>query len=178
MGEIFAKPALGADQYEWQVTGAIITDNGGTSYINGSSIFVDPHDNLNSFTVKVRGINSCGTSEWYTKTIPMDCSGGPTPLSTSPEVDNDASENIVAYPNPAKEQITVIVREDFEYSKSRPKEIHAIRVLDQNSIERQYYTFKQNRTVQTIDISYLTSGLNFLLIYTDIGVITKKILVR
>ncbi|MFN4764661.1 hypothetical protein ACKGJN_16140, partial [Gillisia sp. Q332] len=59
-----------------------------------------------------------------------------------------------------------------------PTGIHAIRVLDQNSIERQYYTFKQNWTVQTIDIPYLTSGLNFLLIYTDIGVITKKILVR
>ena len=178
MGEIFAKPALGAEQYEWEVSGAVITDNGGTSYINGSSIFVDPHDNLSSFTVKVRSINSCGTSDWYTKTIPMDCSGGPTPLSTSPEVNNDASETIVAYPNPANDQITVIVREDFENSESRPTEIHAIRVLDQNSMERQYFTFKQNRTVQTIDISYLTPGLNFLLIYTDTGVITKKILVR
>ncbi len=178
MGEIFAKPALGADQYEWQVTGAVITDNGGTSYINGSSIFVDPHDNLNSFTVKVRSINSCGTSDWYTKSIPMDCSGGPTPLSTAPEVDNDASEAIVAYPNPAKDQITVIVRGDFGYSGSRPTGFNAIRVLDQNSIERQYYTFKQNRTVQTIDISYLKAGLNFLLIYTDTGVVTKKILVR
>lgn len=179
MGEIFAKPALSAEQYEWQVSGAVITDNGGTSYINGSSIFVDPHDNLSSFTVKVRSINSCGTSDWYTKSIPMDCSGGPTPLSTAPEVDIDASETIVAYPNPANDQITVIiVREDFENIESRPTEIHAIRVLDQNSIERQYYKFKQNRTVQTIDISYLTPGLNFLLIYTDTGVVTKKILVR
>lgn len=178
MGEIFAKPALGAEQYEWQVSGAVITDNGGTSYINGSSIFVDPHDNLSSFTVKVRSINSCGTSDWFTKSISMDCSGGPTPLSTTPELDNDASETIVAYPNPAKEQITVKVRRDLKYSESQPTEIHAIRVLDQNSMERQYFTFKQNRTVQTIDISYLTPGLNFLLIYTDTGVVTKKILVR
>ncbi len=180
MGEIFVKTALGAEQYEWQVFGAkIVAPGTGTTYIGEEgSIFVDPDDGNYEFTVKVRGINACGYSNWYTKTIPMDCSGGPTPLSISPEVDNDASETIVAYPNPANDQITVIVRGDYEYTGTRPTGIHAIRVLDQNSIERQYYTFKQNRTVQTIDISYLTSGLNFLLIYTDIGVITKKILVR
>ncbi len=108
----------------------------------------------------------------------MDCSGGPTPLSTTPVIDNDAPETIVAYPNPAKSQITVIVKEDPKVSEGRPTGFYAIRVLDQNSVERQYYTFKQNRTAQTIDISYLTPGLNFLLIYTDTGVITKKILVR
>lgn len=179
MGEIFARPVLGANQYEWQVTGAVIVDNnGGTTYIGGNSVFVDPIDTNTAFTVKVRAISNCGTSAWYTKTIPMDCSGGPTPLSTTPELDNDASEAVEAYPNPAKDQITVIVREDFKNSGRRPTEINAIRVLDQNSIERQYYTFKQNRTVQTIDISYLTPGLNFLLIYTNTGVVTKKILVK
>ncbi|MFN4764658.1 T9SS type A sorting domain-containing protein [Gillisia sp. Q332] len=180
MGEIIAKPALGAEQYEWQVFNAIIVNPySGTSYTGEEgSIFVDPSDNVNSFTIKIRALNSCGTSDWYTKTIPMDCSGGPTPLSTAPEVENDATETIVAYPNPANDQITVIVRGDYEYTGTRPTGIHAIRVLDQNSIERQYYTFKQNKTVQTIDISYLSPGLNFLLIYTDIGIVTKKILVR
>ncbi|MFN4764699.1 hypothetical protein ACKGJN_16345, partial [Gillisia sp. Q332] len=142
MGEIFVKTALGAEQYEWQVYGAqIVAPGTGTTYIGEEgSIFVDPDDGNYEFTVKVRAINACGYSNWYTKTIPMDCSGGPTPLSTSPEEDNDASETIVAYPNPAKDQITVIVKGNYEFTGTLPTGIHAIRVLDQNSIERQYYT--------------------------------------
>lgn len=177
MGEIFAYPAWGADQYEWQVTGAIIVDNGGTSYIGDSSIFVDPIDTNTSFTVKVRGINTCGVSGWYTKTIPMDCSGGPTPLGTDPQA-NRVDDSVLLYPNPTKGTMNVKLKDLVDNDSNLPTVIYAIKVMDPYYNERKLYEFKTGLKEQTLNVSYLNVGLHYIIVYTDNGTFVKKLLIH
>ncbi|WP_445735412.1 T9SS type A sorting domain-containing protein [Mariniflexile sp.] len=94
----------GADQFEWLIVGGtiVIPNVNSNIYTGGGTIFVDPIDGPYGFTVKVRAKNSCGDSEWYTKYIPTDCSGG-TPLRSTMFPDND----LILYPNPASQTIFV-----------------------------------------------------------------------
>lgn len=156
VGEIFVKSVASAEQYEWQVYGAnIVAPASGTTYIGEeSSIFVDPNDGNNDFTVQIRAINACGYSNWYSKTIPINCDGGPTPLSTTPV--ERQKFNITIFPNPASE----ILRIDTG-SAGRTSQVNVNKAVPQYK----FYDFNGNLILQgslldntDIDVSKLDNG--------------------
>ena len=112
MGEINVAVSGNAQLFEWQVSGGeIVIPNSGTTYIGGGTIFVDPSDTNFGFTVKVRAINSCGHSSWYSEYIPTSCDpddgGGVTPLFSDIETKINNKE-IKAYPNPVKNELIIL----------------------------------------------------------------------
>ncbi len=121
-------------------------------------------------------MNNCGVSPWYIKTIPIDCSGGPTQLRTTPDT-NEESIEVLIYPNPAKGKINVKISGEINYGTGLLPVIHAIQIRDQYNTLRNY-EFKKQSSSQEFDVSYLKPGLYYLVIGTAHGNYTKKLLVN
>ena len=170
MGEINVAVSGNAQLFEWQVSGGeIVIPNSGTSYIGGGTIFVDPSDTNFGFTVKVRAINSCGYSSWYTEYIPTSCDpddgGGVTPLSIDPETEI-YNTTIEVYPNPVDTELTILsgnnILSKIELYNSKGK-----LVLKKSN--------PQN--IEVINVSKIPNGIYSLLLLGETKTV-KKIIVQ
>ncbi|WP_445957542.1 T9SS type A sorting domain-containing protein [Yeosuana sp.] len=170
MGEINVSVNGNAELFEWQVSGGeIVIPNSGTSYIGGGTIFVDPSDTNFGFTVKVRAINSCGYSSWYTEYIPTSCDpddgGGVTPLSIDPETEI-YNTTIEVYPNPVDTELTILsgnnILSKIELYNSKGK-----LVLKKSN--------PQN--IEVINVSKIPNGIYSLLLLGETKTV-KKIIVQ
>lgn len=170
MGEINVEYNGGAELFEWQVSGGeIVIPNSGTSYIGGGTIFVDPSDNAHDLRVKVRAINSCGYSSWFTKYIPISCDpdggGGVTPLSIDPETDIN-NTTIEVYPNPVDTELTILSGNNI-LSKIQLYNSKGKLVLKK--------TNPQN--IEVINVSKIPNGIYSLLLLGETKTV-KKIIVQ
>lgn len=177
-GEINVDSGGGADQYEWIISGGtiVIPNVNSNSYTGQSVIFVDPIDGPYGFTVKVRAINSCGYSAWYTKHIPTDCStgggdggGGITPLSNSFVLD----DKTVLFPNPESEMVYVNLNQLTGNQKEF--DFH-IKLFDFNG--SLVFEKQTNRILEQINISTLRSGIYVLHLSNGERNITEKLMIQ
>lgn len=77
--------SFGASNYHWSIGGGAIIDGQGTDEI----LLRTSSTCLNDLTIRLNTSNTCGSSTQVQKTIPYDCSGGPSPLSLSPNPTNN-----------------------------------------------------------------------------------------
>ncbi|MCH7524034.1 MAG: T9SS type A sorting domain-containing protein, partial [Bacteroidetes bacterium] len=78
----------------------------------------------------------------------------------------------------AKNKVTVNLTRLTEYKGEPPTVIYSIKILDLNLIERRFYEFKKPKNQQDINVAFLSTGLYTLIVYTDTGTFTKKLLVK
>ncbi|MEC3905968.1 S8 family serine peptidase [Tamlana sp. 2201CG12-4] len=177
MGEINVDSGGGANQYEWIISGGtiVIPSVNSSSYTGQGVIFVDPIDGPYGFTVKVRAKNICGSTSWYTKHIPTNCSsgggggGGATPLVNSIVLD----DNIVIFPNPSSSYVFVNLNSLTNDNKEFDFQI---RLLDVNG--RVVFEDKTNRIFEQIDTSVFKNGFYVLTLSNGKEVVTKKLIIK
>ena len=134
----------------------------------------------NAGYVQVMGQNDCGTGGAKLLYVQHQSSGGGGPGGgaiprTGPT--NNVKE-VSLYPNPAKNKVTVSLTHLTEYKREPPTVIYSIKILDLNLIERRFYEFKKPKNKETINVAFLPTGLYTLIVYTDTGTFTKKLLVK
>lgn len=176
-GEINVDSGGGADQYEWIISGGtiVIPNVNSNSYTGESVIFVDPIDGPYGFTVKVRAINSCGYSAWYTKHIPTRCStgggggGGVTPLNGSLVLD----DKTVFFPNPANETVFVNLNQLTENEKEFDFQIKLFDFNGSLVLEKQ-----TNRIFEQINVNSLRSGIYILHLSNGERNVTEKLVIQ
>jgi subtilisin family serine protease len=126
--------------------------------------------------VQVMGVNACGTGGAKLLYVSHD-SGGGGAIAGIDEPTDDTKE-VVIYPNPASNRVNVRLSKLTEYEGEPPTKILSIKVLDQNSRERKSYNYNGHITEVEINVAFLSRGLNFLIIITDQGSFTKKLLIE
>jgi hypothetical protein len=129
----------------------------------------------NSGYVQVMGRNACGTGGARMVYVTHSTSGGGGIASVPTE---DSSKEVTVYPNPASLRVNVRLTKLTEYDGEPPTKITAIEVLDHNSQVRKVYRFQNSTREEEINIAFLSRGLNFLIVHTDQGSFTVKLLVE
>lgn len=126
--------------------------------------------------VQVMGKNACGTGGAKLLYVQHATSGGGG--GGIPRIDpNDDVVEVTIYPNPTQGKVTVALTNLEDYSGEPPTLIYGIQVLDQNFYERKFYNFNDQSRSQELNVSYLNTGLNYIIVYTDTGTFTKKLIV-
>jgi hypothetical protein len=130
----------------------------------------------NAGYVQVMGQNDCGTGGAKLLYVQHQSSGGGGAIPRANP--NDDVKEISLYPNPAKNKVTVRLTRLTKYIGEPPTVIYSIKILDLNLIERRFYKFKKPKNQETINLAFLSTGLYTLIIYTDNGTFTKKLLIK
>lgn len=129
----------------------------------------------NNGYVQVMGRNACGTGGARLLYVTNGSGGGGGIASIGEE---DSSKEITVYPNPASLRVNVKLTKLVEYDGEPPTKITAIEVLDHNSQVRKVYRSQNSTRKEEINIAFLSRGLNFLIVHTDQGSFTVKLLVQ
>ncbi|MCF6295448.1 MAG: T9SS type A sorting domain-containing protein [Flavobacteriaceae bacterium] len=137
----------------------------------------------NAGYVQVMGQNDCGSGGAKLLYVQHQNSGGGGPGGpgggaiprTGP---TDDVKEVSLYPNPAKDKVTVSLTNLTEHIGNPPTVIYRIKILDLNLIEKRFYKFKKLKNQETINVAFLPTGLYTLIIYTDNGTFTKKLLIK
>lgn len=155
--------SAGATYYTWTIGGGTLLWGQGTNNIALQTSSRCLYD----LTVRVTSNNSCGNSAQVTKTIPYDCSGGPNPMSISP--------------NPASETITVKLNlDDKEASKIEStvkieSQEFTVRLL--NQYQMPVYQDKLKTNIFTINVSSYPIGIYYLQVIKGNNIYTEKLMV-
>ncbi len=126
--------------------------------------------------VQVMGRNACGTGGAKLLYVTHGSGGGGSIASIDEPMDN--VKEVTISPNPASNKVSVRLSKLTEYEGEPPSRILGIKVLDQNSRERKFYRYNEPITEVEINVAFLTRGLNFLIILTNQGSFTKKLLIE
>ncbi len=133
----------------------------------------------NAGYVQVMGQNDCGTGGAKLLYVQHQSSGGGGPGGGIPRTGpTDNVKEVSLYPNPAKNKVTVSLTKLTEHIGNPPTVIYRIKILDLNLIEKRFYKLKKLKNQETINVAFLPTGLYTLIIYTDSGTFTKKLLMK
>ena len=151
----------GAESYNWTVAGATIISGQGTSDIwiqTASGVPVCPVD----LTIQLTTSNSCGNSQTYMKSFPFDCSGGPNPLSVSP--------------NPVSQTLNVEVNDTTSAAISQTAN-GAFIVQLFNPYNKLVYKRRETEKHFSINVSGYRLGVYYLRVIKGNHVYSKKIII-
>ncbi|TXE18085.1 T9SS type A sorting domain-containing protein [Psychroserpens burtonensis] len=167
-------PTGGATSYKWYLPG-----NFGVSPSNTNNptkwwitqgqteeivyTLVGPDDGL----VVVKGENRCGRGDYknLAVTVNNDGSGGGVLILTK----GMNQEEVRVFPNPSKNNVTVTLNDDSN-------KISEIVIFDfkMNEVKREAYNNLKNKS--KIEISRFSSGMYTIMIYTEKGIFTEKLI--
>ena len=151
----------GAESYNWTVAGATIISGQGTSDIwiqTASGVPVCPVD----LTIQLTTSNSCGNSQTFMKSFPFDCSGGPNPLSVSP--------------NPASQTLTVELTDTTSTATSQTvNESFTVQLF--NAYNKPVYRTRETLRRFTINVSGYRPGMYYLRVTKGNNVYVNKVII-
>lgn len=128
----------------------------------------------NAGYVQAMGTNDCGKGGAKLLYVQHGSGGG----GGIPRIgQTDDVEEVILYPNPAKNKVTVSLTQLTEYEGEPPTVIYGIKIMDLKLVERRYYQFKKFKNQEEINVAFLPTGLYSLIVYTDTATFTKKLLV-
>lgn len=129
--------------------------------------------------IQLRGLNSCGYGG--ARILWVDHSGilgGPGGGGQQQSITSD--DGILVYPNPAKTSTNIKLTAEGSTitNGSAPTQILGIRILDSQMTERIVRFYKKAVTKAEISVSKLQLGVYTIVVLTDVGTFTKKLMVE
>tara|TARA_R110002073_G_scaffold161723_3_gene317376 strand:+ start:24836 stop:28015 length:3180 start_codon:yes stop_codon:yes gene_type:complete len=183
-----AGPSIGATSYAWYLPYPYTTVSTFDYFGQNWQLQAPGNTNIaraftgyakNAGYVQVMGENACGKGGarlLYVQHASTGGGGGGGIASVDP---TDNVKEVILYPNPAKNKVTVSINLLDEYEGGFPPTlIYGIKILDLNSIERRFYEFKEFKNTDEINVAFLSTGLYTLIVYTDTDTFIKKLLIK
>jgi hypothetical protein len=164
---------IGADDYEWTVTGGHIVTAGGnvaSTVTTATSITFEP-TNTGNFSISVTPRNTCGSGTPFSKAQNCFAGGGGTAKSAT--TTRPAAAAVICTPNPAK---NVVAINTASMRVADPKASVYLRVLDLNGrvlIER-----ATNSLVEEISLQKLSAGLYMVQLSNEEETVMEKLIVQ
>lgn len=112
---VWASSDPGDETYIWQVIGGtIVSQNGAELIVNADC------PSRRGLTLRVKATNDCGESDYISRNVAVDCSGGINPLSISP--------------NPADTYATLTIDVKQKNSGKKQEEVYIIKIYNNTNL--------------------------------------------
>ncbi|MBO0329560.1 T9SS type A sorting domain-containing protein [[Muricauda] lutisoli] len=195
----YGGPAEGADSYEWWLPHPFdVVDQfdyfGDNWQIRNTNTYYDVANVFTGYAknegyVQLMGVNECGKGParkiFVHHVEDGEMGEGGIPFQQDPDLDlginsNAKNDGIVLYPNTASEVVNITLESAFVPEGATPSKILDVTLYQQlQQIPKKRLNFPSPGVTSTIlDVSDMRDGYYLVVIHTDVGPITKILLVK
>ncbi len=152
-------PSVGANSYTWSIAPSSSVQ--APSYTSLNFTATIRHSSINMYTVTLKAQNGSGfTTTTHTVSVDLECVG---------IEENNSAQNMMMYPNPANDAVTVKMSGSDNYSLKLVNVLGAV-VYSEN--------VAKGTDVKTIDVSSMPKGVYFLTLESGAGKTSRKLIIE